>query len=397
MKKFISLSLLLISSVAFLKGYLLAASQPIVEVPFEMEHQHMFFQVKVNDSRPLNFVFDTGAGMAVLNPNTAKDLNIQSTGVLSARGVGGMVTAPRYSSLRLSVGKIKLRANAIGFPMKHLEHKLGKRIDGIIGADLLIRYVIQIDYDQKLLRFFNFEGFKYAGKGKRMRLKMMGRLAMCPLTIKLPNGEKHTDDFLIDTGAGACVGFTTSFSKTHQLAKKFDKKYRFYTSGATTNKTYLEAAKLPELTLGGYAFQDIPVSISNTRRGVLGTYRNGGILGNRILKRFNITFNYKTRRAYWEPNQAYQRAFERNCAGILFGFTDNFQQLEVHQVIAGAPAQQAGLKKGDHVLEVQGKRVTSKDLRWIKKQLGIPNREVTLKIKRKGRVKLVQIKLRAMI
>ena len=397
MKKLISLSLLLISSVAFLKGTLLAASQPIDEVPFEMQHQHMFFQIKINNSRPLNFVFDTGAGMAVLNPKTAKELGLMTTGTLSVRGVGGAVTAPRYSSLSWSVGKINLRANAIGFPVEHLEHKIGKKIDGIIGADLLRRYVTQIDYDQKLLRFFNFEGFKYTGKGKKMRLKMMGTLSTCPLTVQLPNGEKHTEDFLIDTGAGVCIGFTTSFSNTHQLTSKFTKKYRFYTSGATTNKTYLEAAKLPKLTLGGFAFQNIPISISSTRQGVLGTYRNGGILGNRILKRFNITLNYDRRRVYWEPNQAYQQAFKRNCAGIFFGFIDNFQHIEVHQVIVGAPAQQAGLKKGDRILEVQGKPVTSKDMLWIKKQLGVPKREVTLKIKRKGRVKLIRMKLRAMI
>ncbi|HAS44119.1 MAG TPA: hypothetical protein DCS93_26815 [Microscillaceae bacterium] len=397
MKKLISLSLLLLSSVAFLKGTLLAASQPIVEVPFEMQHQHMFFQMKINNSRPLNFVFDTGAGMAVLNPATAKELGINATGNLSVRGVGGMVRAPRYASLALSVGKISLRANAVGFSVIHLEHKIGKKIDGIIGADLLMRYVTQIDYDQKMLRFFDFEGFKYTGKGKKMRLKMMGSLATCPLTVQLPNGEKHTEDFLIDTGAGVCLGFTTSFSNTHQLTSKFAKKYRFYTSGATTNKTYLEAAKLPKLTLGGFAFQNIPVSISNTRRGVLGTYQNGGILGNRILKRFNITFNYDRRRAYWEPNQAYQTAFRQNCAGVFFSFVDNFQHIEVYQVIKGAPAQQAGLQKGDRILEVQGKPVTSKDVPWIKKQLGVPNREITLKIKRKKRVKIVRMRLKAMI
>lgn len=397
MKKITSLLLLLVSSITLLKGALLAAVQPIVEVPFKMQHQHMFFQMKISDSRPLNFVFDTGAGMAVLNPKTAQELGIATAGTLRAQGVGGMVTAPRYVGLRLSMGQVNLRVNAIGFLVQHLEHKLGRSIDGIIGADFLVRYVTQIDYDQKLLRFFDFDEFTYRGKGKKTRLKMMGRLATCPLTIQLPNGEKHTDDFLIDTGAGICLGFTTSFSNTHQLTKRFAKKYRFYTSGATTNKTYLEAANLPGLELKGFAFQNIPISISNTRQGVLGTFQNGGILGNRILKRFNITFDYQSRMAYWEPNRAYKKGFEKNCAGIFFGFIDNFQRLEIHQIIAGAPAQQAGLKKGDQVLEVQGKQVTSKDLTWIKQQLGVPDREVILKIKRKRRVKLVRIKLKAMI
>ena len=397
MKKLVALSLLLLSSVVTLKGMLYATPQPLGEVPFEMQNQHMFFKLKVKDSRSLNFIFDTGASMTVINPKTAKELSLESFGSMRIRGAGGMTNADRYQSISFVNGDIRCKVGAIGFSVTHLEKRIGQQIDGIIGADLLNRYVVQIDYDQKLLRFFDFDGYYYKGKGQKVKLTMWGRLATCPLTVKLPNGEKHTDDFLIDTGAGLCLGFTTLFSNNYKLTSKFSKKYRFYTSGATTIKTYLEAAKLPQLKLGNHTFQNIPVTISSTRQGVMGTYRNGGILGNRILKKFNITFNYRTRQSYWEPNRAYPKPFKQNCAGLMFSYEQNFQQIKVHQVIKNSAAAEAGLKKGDWIVKINGKQVQAKDIHWIRTQLGVPGNKVKLEIRRKKETKLVTLKLKSMI
>jgi len=397
MKKIIAFTLLWLSVIAFLQSSTFATPQPRVVVPFQMQNQHMFFQLTINGSRPLHFIFDTGASMMVLNPETAKELGITKAGTVKARGVGGVVAAPRYRNLPLMLDKIKFKTQAIGFPVKHLERSIGRPIDGIIGADFLYRYAIEMNYDQKELRFFNFDDFRYQGKGEKIRIKMKGRLATCRLSVTTPDGKRFQGRFLIDSGSGDYLDFTNHFNQKHKLSKRFSKTYRMYASGASTTKTYFQIAKLNSLELGKYAFKGVPASMTNTRGGVLGKFKNGGILGNRILKRFNITFNYQKRVSYWEPNQSYSASIQSNCTGIVVYYTPDLKQLLIRQIVEGSVAAKAGLQKEDLLLTVNGKKVEAKDKAWLLKLMAKPGQVINFKIKRKGEIKQFRLTAQSLI
>ena len=397
MKKIIAFTWVWLSVIAFLTSTTFATPQPRVVVPFQMPNQHMFFQLTINDSRPLHFIFDTGAAMMVLNPETAKELGLSKAGVVKAQGVGGTVTAPRYKSLRLTLGKIKFKTQAIGFPVKHLERKIGHTIDGIIGADFLYRYVIEMNHDQKELRFFDFDDFRYQGKGEKIRIKMKNRLATCRLSVTTPDGKSFSGRFLIDSGAGDYLDFTNHFTRKHKLTERFSKTYRMHTSGATTTKTYFQMAKLSGLKLGKYAFKGVPISMTNTQGGVLGRFKNGGILGNRILRRFNITLNYQKRLSYWEPNQAYRASIQSDCTGIIVYYTPNLKQLLIRQIVSGSAAAKAGLQEEDLLLTVNGKEVQAKDKPWLLKLMAKPGQVINFKIKRKGEVKQFRLTTQSLI
>ncbi|OJJ23490.1 hypothetical protein BKI52_03765 [marine bacterium AO1-C] len=397
MKKTIAFTLLWLSVIAFLKSAAFATPQPQVVVPFQMQNQHMFFQLTINGSHPLNFIFDTGAATMVLNPETAKELGLTEAGVISAKGVGGVITAPRYQDIPIALGKIKFKTQAVGFPVKHLEQRIGRTIDGIIGADLLYRYVLEMNYDQKELRFFGFDDFRYQGKGEKIRIKLKSRLATCRLSVTTPDGKRFRGRFLIDSGAGDCLDFTRHFTRKHKLRQRFSKTYRLHSSGATTTKTYFQMAKLSGLKLGQYSFKGVPISMTNTKGGVLGSFKNGGILGNRILKRFNITLNYQKLESYWEPNQSYRASIQHNCTGILVYYTPDLKQLLVRQIVTGSAAAKAGLKEEDLLLTVNGKKVQAKDKSWLLKLMAKPGQVINIKIKRKGEIKQFRLTAQSLI
>lgn len=397
MKKLVTFFLLLLSSLTILKAVVIAKSQPLAIVPFEMQYQHIFFQLTIKNSRPLNFIFDTGASMMVINPETAKELNLTAHGTLTAQGVGGLVSAPRYLNIPLKLKGVHIRTSAIGFSVKHLERRIGRTIDGIIGADYLSRFAIEINHDQSELRFFSFDDFSYTGKGQKIKLNMSGRIPTCRLTVQLPDGKKLSENFLIDTGAGHCLDFTTYFTQEYHLSAKFAKKYRIYTSGASTNKTYLEVARLPKLMLGKYTFENFPISLSSAKGGVLGNYQNGGILGNVILKKFNITLNYQTQRSYWEPNKLYEEAFKINCAGLVTQLTSDLKKIEIQQIIANSSAAKAGFQPGDLLLEINGKQIKAKDKVWLMELGTQAGKTLKVKIQRSNQVKYLVFTLKSMI
>lgn len=57
-------------------------------IPFELINRHIFIPVRVNDSRPLWFVLDTGDQYAIINLDTAKQLGLKLRGQVSVGGAG---------------------------------------------------------------------------------------------------------------------------------------------------------------------------------------------------------------------------------------------------------------------------------------------------------------------
>src|SRR5882672_6412196 len=65
-----------------------ASTPPAVAIPFELVNRHVMMQVKVNNSRPLSFVLDTGDKFAIIDLNRAKELSLKLEGEFRAGGAG---------------------------------------------------------------------------------------------------------------------------------------------------------------------------------------------------------------------------------------------------------------------------------------------------------------------
>jgi len=64
------------------------STSPVV-IPFELVTHHILIKGTVNGSRPLSFVFDTGANQALVRMDVAKELNLALEGDVHAGGAGG--------------------------------------------------------------------------------------------------------------------------------------------------------------------------------------------------------------------------------------------------------------------------------------------------------------------
>src|SRR5262245_23292831 len=62
-------------------------ANPVV-IPFELGTRHIFVKATVNGSRPLSFIFDTGANQALLRLDVAKELNLRLEGEVRSGGAG---------------------------------------------------------------------------------------------------------------------------------------------------------------------------------------------------------------------------------------------------------------------------------------------------------------------
>ena len=94
--------------------------------------------------------------------------------------------------------------------------------------------------------------------------------------------------------------------------------------------------------------------LSLQRGGDLTTSKMAGVVGADILKQFNLTFDYKQRRIIFEKNRNYGASDTFDRAGMWLG--QDGKSFAVIDVIKGGPAAEAGIKVGDHILTIDGKK-----------------------------------------
>ena len=122
-----------------------------------------------------------------------------------------------------------------------------------------------------------------------------------------------------------------------------------------------------------------------------------GIVGNEILHRFNIVYDYKHHKMWWEENSKYEGPFFVNASGILLQLDKSLDKLLIHQIYDNSPAEKAGLMVDDEILEIGGKSAKELGLVGVRDLLAKSGETVTIKIKRKRETSEVSLTLADMI
>ena len=116
-----------------------------------------------------------------------------------------------------------------------------------------------------------------------------------------------------------------------------------------------------------------------------------------MLERFQVTFDYTHKTAWLKPGSRYSKRDEFSLAGLQLARFDG--AVRAMNVLAGSPAERAGLQEGDEVLAVDGR--TMKD--WTFDALdamlehGVPGSQHKIEYRRDGRKKNAKLTLERMI
>jgi len=122
-----------------------------------------------------------------------------------------------------------------------------------------------------------------------------------------------------------------------------------------------------------------------------------GILGNDVLKRFNVFIDLQQQEIFLEPNRLYYDQFEVNCSGLELVIDDAFQRVIVDHVYTGSPAHEAGLKVGDEIVQINGTSASDFQLPQIRSMLSQDGEEIEILIDRTGELRSYSLRLQALI
>ncbi|HKV38788.1 MAG TPA: aspartyl protease family protein, partial [Blastocatellia bacterium] len=181
-----------------------------ITLPLEQCGNVVFVKVRVNGSGPLDFVLDSGAGQDGLDIGVAKQLNLNLEGQALGTGAGQGTYQVRFiKNVTIGLSTKSIRANrtvrytddqmpAVDF--SGLEAILGRKVDGLLGYDLFKRFVVQIDYDQQLVRLFDPDDF-VAGGGVVLPVHIWDGTPSVHASLTLVSGKRVEGSFMIDTGS----------------------------------------------------------------------------------------------------------------------------------------------------------------------------------------------------
>src|SRR4029077_15822639 len=135
-------------------------------LPFEYLGRHVWLRASVNGGPPADFVYDTGASITVIDSAYAAKIGLKSEGQLQGEGAGSAGTGAfsTLQSLRVS------GADGDGVEMKDMKIAVlsvnstlapffWRDCAGIIGFDLINRFVNEIDYDGNTLTLYDPKAF----------------------------------------------------------------------------------------------------------------------------------------------------------------------------------------------------------------------------------------------
>ena len=330
--------------------YVEKPSKFITEFPFkQLSGGVILIQAKFNNlAQPFSFILDTGSGGISLDSSTTAEFKIPH--VPSGRSVNGIagireVDFAQHNSLTFP----GLKVDSLDFYINDYEilsSVYGEKIDGIIGYSFLSRYIVNIDFDTLRIKIFHPGKFLYPSGGTLLH-PLFTALPIQPLTIK--DARTVNANFYIDTGAGLCFLMSKQFNDDSLILKRKRRPVSIQVQGLGGKKQMLLTV-IKSVQIGPYKFRRVPTDILDDEFNATSYPFLGGLIGNDILRRFNITINYPRREIHLVPNRHYRDKFDYSYTGMNMYYIDG--KIFVDEVIKGSPAYKDGLKKDDIVMGI---------------------------------------------
>ena len=107
---------------------------------------------------------------------------------------------------------------------------------------------------------------------------------------------------------------------------------------------------IKEFKLGPYRFTNLPTHVFEDVYHVTSYPYLAGLIGNDVLRRFNIIMNYDKRIFYLTPNSHFHDPFDYSYTGLdLYWFEG---KIRVGDIMVDSPADKAGFQVDDVVISV---------------------------------------------
>ncbi len=347
----------------------------------------------INHKGPFNFILDTGVGITIITDPLLKDsLNLKYLRKIELGGLGDKIELTAYTTpfLNLRIGSTEARSCAAAIlddDILNLSNYAGMPIHGLIGYDFFKSFKVRINYNSQLLKIYQNSLPKLINKGNKIELQIEGNKPYMNISISNAKHQEIPLKMLVDTGSGNPICLETYQKNTFPLPDKF---VTANLGVGLSGNIRGYKGRINQLKIGKYLldsviaafpyFEDVGSKITTLNR--------NGSIGNTLLKKFDVLFDYQNSCMYLKSNNTLKEPFEYDMSGMeLTSSGKNFDSFFVNRIERGSPADDLGIKIGDQLLRINFNSTDKLSLDEIIKLLSSKNgRSLYLEMARNNEV-----------
>jgi len=375
-------------------GFSLKDGQHKVKIPIEIQNILIVVPVILNNQLPLKFILDTGVRTTILTEKTYSDiLQLEYTKKYSIAGPGGEKLIEAYITNNVTLDMPGVHGE--GHTMLVLEtdylelrNFLGADIHGVLGYEIFSRFIVEVDYSNKLLILIHSDQFKPSRKYQPVSMIVEDTKPYVFAEANMDDTTRVQVKLLVDSGASHGLILEPETNNKIKLPiKNLESIIGRGLGGVITGKV----GRIKSLKIGKYMI-DNPIanfpdlnSYNDTLKVGFNVSRNGAI-GGEVLSRFDVIFDFPHEKLYVKKNHDFKKQFYFNFRGLNIKVKGaSLRKYEVSEVRKNSSGERADVKVGDQLITINGLSANDLDLNNINGFFNSkPNRKITLEIIRNG-------------
>ncbi len=261
----------------------IAAVLLLTSVHARREERLFYVPVRVAGHGPYWFCVDSGAYHTVIDPEIVKELGLRVTGTTTTKGTGqGEVAVQRVAPLEMAVGTAKVTV-AEPWVIDLRGTPLPKWVHGLVGAEFLEAYVVELDSERSTMRFFDPATFLPPEHAVTLALEETDHRFFMQIKIDVNASKTVERRVRIDTGSGDSVGDAI-------VGEGRDVRETTLGNGLGSNYKAV-SGRFDAVHIGPF-----------TVRNVWGPGTPFPTIGMEMLRRFTVTFDVRRHAMYLQPN-----------------------------------------------------------------------------------------------
>lgn len=391
-------------------------------IPFQFINNLIFLPINVNGAE-LTFLLDTGVSETILFSLENKEVKLSNVEKVKFSGLGGSLSIDGLKSER-NMGKIgdeivntSMSLYIILDEEFNISSHVGIPVNGVIGYQFFKDHPVYIDYISKKLTVY---------ENSDLLKKKVRKFEEFPITIERDKpylyagvemtNEKKDSKLLIDLGNNDAIWLFPTLIKNFVYNRPNIDDFL----GRGFNGDILgKRSRIHNFYLGSFKFEKPLTAMPDeySIQHVTLVENRKGSVGSEIMRRFTVAFDYPAKKLYLKKNRFFNDPFHFNMSGLDFKqdglewqqdkitietqksatvvnevYKDAFQykfSLKPIFSIAGvrkdSPAYEAGLKKDDRILSINGDLTSEMTLEKIVEIMkSSEGRNITMIIQRKN-------------
>jgi hypothetical protein len=354
-----------------LPSYRFSSGDATLNIPIELiANGLVFVQAKVNN-HPGWFILDNASQGFLVDREYARQISLQTSGTaISRNDVSDAVQVGIIRDVLISLPGMDLtHRNLVVIDLKSLEPSVGHTIDGIIGSRLFDDFVVDVDYERRLLSIYLPDKYQPSAKETSVPVRLDEHgFQFIDATIALPGVEPIAANFLIDGGANSYADLYKPFSDAHHLPPTGMKLLDDPGSGAG-GTTQSRDGRADRITVGLFSIENPPITFAQGTEGLMAAKDHAGLIGAEFLERFTVVFDNRSKRLWLTPNRSYADPAKYDESGLRIRAEGvAFHKFVVKRIVPQSPAAEAGIEPGDIIESVgnhPAEEITLTELRDI--------------------------------